>query len=61
MSVSEKEEQSNIEESPAAENILDGESDEDVAQQRSTAHESSHRNQISSTNNNFYKQSSAAD
>lgn len=32
MSVSEKEEQSNIEESPAAENILDGESDEDVAQ-----------------------------
>ena len=44
MSVSEKDEQSNIEESPAAENILDGESDEDVAQQRSTAHESSHRN-----------------
>jgi len=32
MSVSEKDERSNVEESPAAENILDGESEEDVTQ-----------------------------
>jgi len=47
---------SEIGESPAAENILDAESEEDVSMQRSHARESSHRNQISNTNNNFYKQ-----
>ena len=59
MSVTEKDENgSEIGESPAAENIMDAESEEDISLQRGKARESSHRNQISNTNNNFYKQGS---
>ena len=45
MSVTEKDENgSEIGESPAAENIMDAESEEDISLQRGKARESSHRN-----------------
>jgi len=56
--VADRDEDNLADDSNAAENIMDAESEEEIVLQKEKLRDSSHRNQVSSTNSNFYKFSS---